>query len=141
MNAGNKAEAPSGEILVYDRTGKEIATLGVNPDALPIPSEESKTFENSWRAPGFGQYKAIINVGYGKQGNRLQDTIFFWVIPWPSLIFGGGAFFFLLFGTLLFLSHREGREYAPSRSRGVVGKLKSEGIPHVVDLRHPKSDD
>ncbi|GEM_PF-587580 len=36
---------------------------------------------------GFGKYKAYLDVEYGSgSGRTIQDTVYFWIIPWPFLL-------------------------------------------------------
>lgn len=86
-NIGNQDLTPKGEIRVYDRTGKEIAAIDVNSDKQTISPDQVSQLASVWNAAsGFGRYKAFLNVDFGaSQKASVQDTIFFWVIPWQQL--------------------------------------------------------
>ncbi len=131
-NVGNRLVAPSGEIRIYDRRGREVASIPINDtrmntDENPslIATGENKKFASNWSGPeksssfsmlanvasalgvggGFGKYKAVLDLEYGAGGKTLQDTVFFWIIPWKQIavIFVG----FLIFAiALIVLLHK-----------------------------------
>lgn len=86
-NIGNQDLVPKGEIRVYDRTGKEIAAIDVNSDKQTISPDQVSQLASVWgAASGFGRYKAFLNVDFGaSQRASVQDTIYFWVLPWQQL--------------------------------------------------------
>ncbi|MFZ2886895.1 MAG: hypothetical protein WA021_03695 [Minisyncoccia bacterium] len=86
-NTGNQALQPKGEIRIYDRRGEEIAAVEVNGDGKLVAPEEVAQLASVWSAvQGFGKYKAMLNVEYGEsQLASVQDTVFFWVVPWKQL--------------------------------------------------------
>ncbi len=87
-NIGNQSLQPKGEIRVYDRKGREVAAVEVNKDGKTISPDEISQLASVWSAAtGFGKYKAFINVDYGEsQKASVQDTVFFWIIPWQQLV-------------------------------------------------------
>jgi len=88
VNNGNQALSPSGDIRIFDRRGEEVATIDVNKDGKSVSPSQTAQLASVWGAvQGFGQYKAIITVNYGTaQTASVQDTVFFWVIPWKQLL-------------------------------------------------------
>lgn len=87
-NIGNQDLAPRGEIRVYDRTGAEVASVDVNKEGKAVSPEQISQLASVWNAAqGFGQYKALLTVYYGRgQTASVQDTVFFWIVPWKQLI-------------------------------------------------------
>ncbi len=87
-NIGNQNLQPKGEIRVYDNRGKEVASLEVNEEGKSIAPDEMSQLASVWSAAsGFGRYKAFLNVDYGEsQKASVQDTVFFWIIPWQQLV-------------------------------------------------------
>lgn len=87
-NIGNRNLQPKGDIRVYDRKGKEVATVDVNAEGKTISPDEMSQLASVWSAAsGFGRYKAFINVDYGdSQKASVQDTVYFWIIPWQQLV-------------------------------------------------------
>ncbi|MFZ2555695.1 MAG: hypothetical protein WAZ27_02905 [Minisyncoccia bacterium] len=87
-NIGNRDLQPKGDIRVYDRKGKEVATVDVNSEGKTISPDEMSQLASVWSAAsGFGRYKAFINVDYGdSQKASVQDTVYFWIIPWQQLV-------------------------------------------------------
>lgn len=77
---------PVGEIKVYNMLGGLDQTLKL--DSLNIFPGTSREYENSWdKVWGFGKYKAMLEAGYGSQGNTLQAVVYFWVLPWKIIAF------------------------------------------------------
>jgi hypothetical protein len=84
-NIGNRGVVPAGKVRIYDRSGQEVATVDVNADAKSIAPSKKELLAASWAADGrFGRYKALLDVSYGDRGT-LQDTVFFWVLPWQKV--------------------------------------------------------
>lgn len=86
-NIGNQELLPRGEIRVYDRRGQEVASVDVNKDGKAVSPDQMAQLASVWAAAeGFGQYKALLTVYYGKsQTASVQDTVFFWIVPWKQL--------------------------------------------------------
>lgn len=87
-NIGNQDLQPKGEIRVYDRKGKEVASIPVNDEGKKISPTEMSQLASVWTAAsGFGKYKAFLNVDYGSsQKASVQDTVYFWILPWQQLL-------------------------------------------------------
>ena len=97
-NTGNREIKPVGSIHIYNRRGEEVGSVDVNRDLAAIVPQAYNLFENLWQSKkGFGQYKAVLAAEYGNEEKRdLQDTIYFWVLPWQFLIFFGGGLIALI---------------------------------------------
>lgn len=87
-NIGNQELKPKGEIRIYDRKGREVASVPVNPEGKSFTPEQAAQLASAWTsAQGFGKFKAFLNIDYGNnQSGSLQDTVFFWIIPWQQLL-------------------------------------------------------
>lgn len=87
-NIGNQELKPKGEIRIYDRKGREVVSIPVNPDGKSFTPDQAAQLASAWSAAeGFGKFKAFLNVDYGaNQSGTLQDTVFFWIIPWQQLL-------------------------------------------------------
>ncbi len=87
QNIGNQELKPKGEIRIYDRKGHEVASIPVNPDGKSFTPDQAAQLASAWSAAkGFGKFKAFLNIDYGNnQSGSLQDTVFFWIIPWQQL--------------------------------------------------------
>jgi hypothetical protein len=87
-NNGNQDLQPTGDIRIYNRRGEEVATIDVNKEGKSISPEQTAQLASVWSAVnGFGQFKALITVNYGKtQTASVQDTVFFWIVPWKQLL-------------------------------------------------------
>ncbi|MFH1193663.1 MAG: hypothetical protein V1661_01570 [bacterium] len=100
-NIGNRPQTPGGEIRLYNRRGKEIATLKINEKEIVIEPNATAAITAVWEGgQAFGKYKAFLNLTYGeKQRGTLQDTIYFWAIPGRNLML---LIISLILGNLLF---------------------------------------
>jgi hypothetical protein len=87
-NIGNQELQPHGEIRVYDNKGREVASVDVNKEGKSVSPDKLAQLASVWSsAEGFGHYKALLTVYYGKdQTATVQDTVFFWIVPWKQLL-------------------------------------------------------
>ena len=88
QNIGNQDLDPKGEIRIYDRHGEEVASVDVNNEGKVISPDQVSQLASVWSgASGFGKYKAVIDVEYGKsQVASVQDETYFWVVPWKEVL-------------------------------------------------------
>lgn len=97
-NFGNREINPIGAIYIYNRGGKEVDKIDINQAQEKVSPGESKQLILEWTTgKGFGKFKAKLEVEYGQYDKRdLQDTIYFWMLPWWLLIITGGGFLLAL---------------------------------------------
>lgn len=97
-NPGDTPLVPSGDIIFYDGRGVEVASLPVNPDGNSLAPGEKKSFTATAPVDGlFGKYKGYLSVEYGDaQLASVQDTVFFYVLPLPTIL--------TIFGVILALT-------------------------------------
>ncbi len=83
-NIGNKEIYPKGSVIIYDRREREVEVIDVNYNQQIVKPGENPQFEPTWSAgKRMGKFKAKLEVEYGKSGDRnIQDTIYFWILPW-----------------------------------------------------------
>ncbi len=88
QNIGNQELEPRGEIRIYDRKGQEVAAIDVNREGRVVSPDQVAQLASVWSAAnGFGKFKALLSVNYGRgQTASVQDTVFFWIIPWKQLL-------------------------------------------------------
>ncbi len=85
-NTGNRGVVPRGTIRIFDKKGEEIASVPANEDGEKIEPSGNAQLASVWAAQGeFGKYKAILDLEYGDRG-VIQDTVYFWVLPWGKLL-------------------------------------------------------
>ena len=103
-NIGNQVLKPKGEIRIYNRKGEEVASIDVNKDGKGVTPDQVSQMASVWSAAsGFGKYKAFLTVDYGSsQTASVQDTVFFWIVPWQQLL----ALFVVSIAGLIFLGFR-----------------------------------
>jgi len=150
-NVGNRPIAPKGEVRIFNRNGAEVATLNVNEKGEVLdPNGGTSQLASVWKSGSrFGRYKAMLNVEYGsKQRGTLQDTVFFWLIPWKEIL----AIFLCLLVVLLsfvmywhnsyslrgrqVLAHATVREFAHDAPK-VQNQVYSP-VPRSVSLARPR---
>ncbi len=136
-NIGNQALQPKGEIRIYDRRGREVAAIPVNEDGKNVSPAASEQLASVWEtASGFGKYKAFLNVDYGSNNKaQVQDTVFFWIIPWQQLLgLFIGSMIAIIFLALYFHKWLDARYHA--RYMAVAGGL---AIPMPTPVATPPS--
>ena len=112
-NIGNKEIKPSGFISIYNRKGKQIKSININQDQIKILPQENNRLIFNWDTPnGFGKYKARLEAEYGiNQVRDLQDTIYFWILPWSMLVISIGIVLFLLIILTIIIYRRMHHNY------------------------------
>lgn len=142
-NNGTEPLAPHGEIIFYDTRGNEVGASTFNEEGASLKPGDEGSFEVTLPdGLGFGKHKAYLDVAYGAQSARLQDTTFFYIIPLKTLI---GIFFGLLTFSL-FLAWRVHKKYGRlGDSYETVGfvpftvrSAQSEAKDHDIDLKKPR---
>ncbi len=95
-NSGDTDIVPTGDILIYNHRGEEVAQVPVNPTGIIVKAGETVVMRASLPTAGLaGKYKAYLSLKYGsEQRAHIQDTAFFYAIPWKKLLV-------LFFGLLL----------------------------------------
>jgi hypothetical protein len=91
-NPGDVPLVPTGEVIVYNARGEEVATIPLNEGARSIAPGETVELTAPVSAAGlFGRYKAFLSLEYGEGQATVHDTAFFYVAPWHYLLtlFGG----------------------------------------------------
>ncbi len=85
-NTGNRGIIPTGKIRIFDRKGEQVDVVEINNTGDRIEPEKKQQLASVWQSGShFGKYKAMLDVSYGKTGT-IQDTVFFWVLPWKKLL-------------------------------------------------------
>jgi hypothetical protein len=132
-NTGNRGIVPTGKIRIFDRKGEEVEVVDVNMTHDKIEPDSKRQLASVWQSGDhFGKYKAMLDVSYGKTGT-IQDTVFFWVLPWKKLL----SFFLTLaiactIVALLIHSYTAsgGRKLAVIRERFTDDE---EDVPNIVE--------
>jgi hypothetical protein len=135
QNIGNRPLSPKGQVRIFNRSGEEVATLDVNQQGETLDPNISGQLASAWDAGSrFGRYKAMLDVEYGdKTRGTLQDTVFFWLIPWKEML----AVFFSLGVVVLSLTIYWHNGYAINRLQrlahvGARVKEEEESTPEPV---------
>lgn len=119
-NIGNTSLRPRGQVRIFNGSGVEVAALDANASNILIDPDKKIALASVWQSQGsFGKYKALLDLEYGEtQRGSIQDTVFFWVVPWKRI---AGTFTALgamvVVGAMLFhtryLARRPEYSYAP----------------------------
>ncbi len=142
-NTGDDQLIPSGSVIIYNHRGEEVGSVPVNAEAATVHPGETRTFTTALPIDGLvGKYKAYLALNYGNtQRAQLQDTTFFYALPWKKLLvlFGG---ILLVALALALLAHKrfagdeedfidDDGEYLPLHVRETV----SQPVHHDIDMK------
>jgi hypothetical protein len=132
-NTGNTPLQPKGELRISNRRGEEVVSVPLGVDGKIIGPGNKAGFSGTWEgANGFGKYKALLNIRYGESDSGfLQDTVFFWIIPWWLLVLILG----LMILMSVFVANAVHRRHKDRDHRHVAGPSPK----RVIDLRRPES--
>lgn len=110
-NIGNKDMSASGEVVVYNKGGKELGSARFNEDGRKIKQGEISSFPISINLPeGIGKFKARLRVEYGEEKRDLQDSVYFLVLSKIILIIIGFCVFLLSTFLAFLISKRKYKE-------------------------------
>jgi len=106
-NLGDVPAIPSGEVIFYNKSGVELASVPVNDNKVLVAPGEKTTMRVAIPLENhLGRFKANLDLQYGeKQRATLYDTAQFFMLPLPYLIALMISFILLVF-VLFWLLHR-----------------------------------
>ncbi len=138
-NPGDEAVVPTGEIILYDTTGKEVGAIPVNEEGTAVAPGEERSFTAQIPADGlFGKYKAFLSVEYGTTQRALvNDTSFFYVFPLKTLMIILSLLIVGVGGIAWYVHQRYLDEDIDDSERLTVRIRESKSTPkeHDVDLK------
>lgn len=103
-NIGNKEIEFVGAIHLFNKRGQEIDQIPL--EKRLIPAGEVLRIEKIWQnLKERGQIKAVFFGQYAKEG-VLQDTVYFWFLPWRFFAFIFLLFIFFVFVLTFFISRK-----------------------------------
>lgn len=138
-NRGDTTLTPDGEIVIYNKSGKEIGVAEFNKEKVSIEPGEENEFSVFWTGNfDWGKHRARLTASYGSGERRylLNDTIFFNNVPIIPLVV---SFFLMLLG-VIFVVHFLHRRYE-RRHHARVSQVKrnsfghDESDEHTINLR------
>lgn len=142
QNIGSKPVKPSGEVVLYDVRGREVAAVAINTDGRMINPNETVTFETSIpNTKTYGRHKAFLNIEYGESLRaNLYDTTFFTIVPIKMLlaIFGLLLLLTLLITLMYIMRSRKGHKDVEDDSVAMYVRsgVHSETQHHDVNLKN-----
>ncbi|MEA1962887.1 MAG: hypothetical protein U9M94_01460 [Patescibacteria group bacterium] len=127
-NIGNVALKPKGQVLIYNRREQYLDSLKFNEEEDSIKAGEQKKIYLNWDAKkGIGKFKAKLELEYGEKNKRdLADTIYFWILPIPFVLFFTGGLFLITAFLVVYLFRKTYRarhhasEHKPIQEDGVL---------------------
>jgi hypothetical protein len=102
-NIGTKEAAPAGEIVIYDKGGREAGSILIAGSTI-APGEIKNFPASALLKIGPGKFKAVLNLNYGQNNEKnLTDIVYFsflplvWFLALLAVILGllGGIAFFI----------------------------------------------
>ncbi len=139
-NVGDAPLSPRGEVIFYDTSGNEVASMPINDRGVEVSAGGKETFISSIPEElGAGRYKAFLSLEYGvEQRASLNDTTFFYVMPLSTmlLIFGSVLAFALILTILVY--RRMSGPVVESDTQSVSMYLRdgvSDSHDHDIDLK------
>ena len=143
QNIGNQELQPTGEIRIYNRKGEEVASVDVNKSGKTVDPDKEAQLASVWSgADGFGKFKALLTVNYGKgQTAAVQDTVFFWIIPWKQLLgLIAASLIAIAFFALHFHRWFEERHLTKLSAAGLLRTHDIAGLPAIVSAPVREAD-
>ena len=131
-NIGNTALKPEGQVLIYNRREQYLDSLKFNEAGENIEAGEQKKIYINWNArKGIGKFKAKLELEYGEKHKRdLQDTVYFWILPIPFVLFFIGGLFLT---TILLIIYLFKKTYRARRRQPEYEQTQEDG---VLDLKN-----
>ncbi len=120
QNNGDLPLTPTGEVIIYNNRGAEVATVPLNLTGESLAPGETRNFTEA--LPFFarlGKHKAYLAIEYGgKQTATVFDTAFYYSVPWYYVL---GIFMALLtmFMVLVLVIKRYSKHAGVAPSDGV----------------------
>jgi hypothetical protein len=137
-NIGNKPIKPLGSIIVYDRRGSEVAALPINQEEKAIESQATESFKLSWGGgKTSGQFKAMLRLEYGDSRKDINDTIYFWLMPWELLVLFSVLILAVIISFWLLIRHNR-QLLRLSASRQTMAAYQPPSLPIVINLKDRK---
>lgn len=137
-NIGTAAIKPSGSIIIYNRRGAEIAELPVNEEQAAIEPQATQPFKLAWAGgKKSGQYRALLKLEYGDSRKDINDTIYFWLLPWELLAIFSLLILAVMISFWLLIRHNR-RQHQLLAARQVITKYEVPTLPTVIDLKNKK---
>ncbi len=118
-NNGTVHLKPEGKITIKNIFGREISILPANPNKYyalpgaerffsvildvesPIDKADTQGFfgelKKEKNSLGFGYYRAILDIEFGKEKKSAQDSLSFWILPWRSMLLNSLITIIILF--------------------------------------------
>ncbi|HMO78377.1 MAG TPA: hypothetical protein PKD95_04240 [Candidatus Paceibacterota bacterium] len=88
-NTGDVALVPSGDVIIYDGRGQEVAVVDLSHDGSEsiAPGEQRRYTADLPYTGKIGKNKAFLSLTYGIENKAsLYDTYFYYSIPWYYLL-------------------------------------------------------
>ncbi len=82
-NTGDVPLTPTGEVIIYDTSGRELAFVSANSEGHTVaPGERLEIIEELPFTERLGRNKAYLSLEYGDNRASVFDTTFYYSVPW-----------------------------------------------------------
>jgi len=143
QNTGDTDIIPKGDVILYNKRGNEVASLPVNPSGEAVRAGAETTFTSSVPMDGLmGKYKAHLSLNYGTvKINTLQDTVYFYILPWKKLLIMFAILLVATIAIVLFFHYRSKRLYEDDDDFDsdvlplTLRDSRSESKSHDIDMK------
>lgn len=151
-NIGNTEIEPQGEVVIYSKGGKELASVNFNEENHKISPDRIVDFPISLEVgEKLGRFKAKLRAEYGQDRKDLQDVVYFLLLSKGALILIGFIILILVTFLATAMSRRKYRmaekeEYVipqralkklpkTQRKKTTKKKQKLEEKDYIIDLK------
>ena len=139
-NRGETVLTPRGEMIIYNKNGRESGSVDINPKLLSVDPGESISLPVEWDGDlDWGRQRSRISISYGSKGNRMviEDSTFFTILPIIPLT----VIFVVLLSFIIFLINliHKNQEKNFSQNASYKRRVRSESLKdqdeNTIDLR------
>ena len=112
-NSGNVHLRPTGNLFITDMTGRQVASIMINPEFRSILPKSIRKFTfnwtkkeggekqsalwNEWHNFAIGRHKAQLVMLYGTENKMVSGNLAFYVWPWRLICIALGILLLILF--------------------------------------------
>jgi hypothetical protein len=117
-NSGNVHFKPWGEIAIKNTMLGRAETISINGKKGNVLPQSSRKFEEKYETSKIlvGRYSANLRVFYGQNEKMLENTVYFWIIPWWAIVIAGILFFAIIIIIWLLIRRRKKKKGPPPGS-------------------------
>ncbi len=131
-NKSNVHIKPHGTIEIFNMGGERVEVLRINDSGSNILPASIRRFVSNWEGDkGFGRYKAQLALSYGTsvelggEGKKtISSVLYFWIIPWRTIILGLIGLVFIAALLVLGLKIYKNRAIKKAMGEAGLGRIR-----------------